>query len=137
MKTKIQNDESAPRSIYRHGPEDDRPISFIGDLFTIKGKADASKGAYSLTEMIVSPNAEGPPTHHHQECEEAFYIASGQLDFEVDGESVSAPAGTFIVVQRGSRHTYKNPLDVPSKVLVIISPPGFENEFERMGEFVE
>ena len=87
--------------------------------------------------MIVSPKAKGPPPHHHEDCEEAFYIVSGQLDFEVDGKPLSAPAGTFVVVPRGAQHIYNNPLAEPSKVLVMISPPGFEKEFERMGEFVE
>jgi mannose-6-phosphate isomerase-like protein (cupin superfamily) len=133
----MESDETATRAVYRHGPEDDRPINFIGDVFSIKAKTDATNGAYSLTEMIVSPKAKGPPPHHHEDCEEAFYIVSGQLDLEVDGEPVSAPAGTFVVVPRGSQHIYSNPLDEPSKVLVMISPPGFENEFERMGEFVK
>lgn len=128
--------EQKARPIYQHGPEDDRPIGFMGDLFTIKAMADATNGAYSLTEMIVSPRAKGPPPHHHESCEEAFYIVSGQLDFEVDGQPVSAVAGSFVVVPRGAEHIYNNPLDEPSRVLVIISPPGFEKEFERMGEFV-
>lgn len=127
--------KAKPRSIYRHGPEDDRPISFIGDRFAIKARANDTNGAYSLTEMIVSPKAKGPPPHHHEDCEEAFYIVSGQLDFELDGKAVSAPAGTFVVVPRGSEHIYSNPLDAPSMVLVMISPPGFEAEFERMGKF--
>ena len=129
--------EDGPRPVYTHAPEDDRPINFIGDLFTIKAKADATNGAYSLTEMAVSPRAKGPPRHHHDDCEEAFYIVSGQLNFEVDGEAISARAGSFVVVPRGARHVYCNPLDEPSRVLVMISPPGFENEFERMGEFAE
>lgn len=132
----MESDETRTRPLYRHGPEDDRPISFIGDTFTIKAKTDATNGAYSFTEMIVSSKAKGPPPHHHEDCEEAFCVVSGQLDFEVDGEPVCAPAGTFVVVPRRSRHTYNNPLDEPSKVLVMISPPGFESEFERMGEFV-
>lgn len=133
----MNSDESKARPIYRHGPEDDRPIRFIGDVFKIKATTSATNGAYSLTEMIVSPRAEGPPPHQHENCEEAFYIVSGQLDFEVDGEKMDAPAGTFIVVPRGTQHVYQNPLDEPSRVLVMISPPGFEKEFERMGEFEE
>ena len=127
--------EKTIRRVYRHGPEDDRPIDFIGDVFTIKARTEATGGAYSLTEMIVSPKAKGPPPHQHENCEEAFYVVSGQLDFEVDGEPVAAPAGTFVVVPRGAEHVYCNPLGVPSQVLVIISPPGFEAEFERMGTF--
>jgi len=129
-------DEAKSPPVYHHRPEDDRPISFIGDVFTIKATADATAGAYSVTEMTVSPTTKGPPPHHHESCEEAFYIVAGQLDFEIDGEPKSAPAGSFVVVPRGAEHVYTNPLDEPATVIVLISPPGFEKEFERMGEFI-
>ncbi|MFK7896134.1 MAG: cupin domain-containing protein [Myxococcota bacterium] len=129
--------ETSGQPVYHHSAEDDRPIRFIGDLFTIKADTNATRGAYSLTETLVSPKAEGPPPHHHDSCEEAFYIASGQLDFVVDGESLSAKAGSFVVVPRGAAHVYSNPLPEPARVLVMISPPGFEKEFERMGEFAD
>ena len=122
---------------FRHGPEDDRPVSFIGDLFTIKARASDTNGAYSVTDMLVSPLAEGPPVHHHEDCEEAFYVVSGKLSFEIDGVEIGAPAGTFVVVPRGAEHTYTNPWNKPSRVVVLISPPGFERHFEEMGEFVE
>ncbi|MGI9430670.1 MAG: cupin domain-containing protein, partial [Myxococcota bacterium] len=69
---------------------------------------------------------------HHTDCEEAFYVATGELRFEVDEVVISAPAGTFVVVHRGARHSYTNPADEPAQVLVLISPPGFEQHFIDM-----
>lgn len=123
--------------VYRHGPEDNEPIRFIGDLFAIKATSTHTGGAYSLTEMTLSPHAPGPPTHHHADCEEAFYVMSGELSFEVDEVVVPAQSGTFIVVPRGAQHTYWNPSDEPARVLVLISPPGFERYFAEMGEATE
>jgi mannose-6-phosphate isomerase-like protein (cupin superfamily) len=109
------------RSIHHDGLEDDRPIGFIGDVFTIRATSFATGGACSSTELIASPKAEGPPTRHHDDCEEAFYVASRPLDFEVDGQPVSAPAGSFVVFPRGAQHVSCNPLVEGCTVLLMIS----------------
>jgi mannose-6-phosphate isomerase-like protein (cupin superfamily) len=136
VEVEMKNDEveSNASGVYCHGREDEEPLRFIGDLFTIKARSSHTSGAYSLMEMIVSPHAAGPPVHHHTDCEEAFYVISGELSFRVDDAEVDARAGTFIVVRRGARHTYTNPGDEPARVLVLISPPGFEQHFIDMGE---
>jgi len=126
--------EGAEGMVYRHGPEENEPLGFIGDLFTIKARSTHTGGAYSLTEMTVSPHGAGPPAHHHTDCEEAFYVISGELRFEVDGSTIHAPSGTFVVVPRGAQHAYTNPAEQPAQVLVLISPPGFEQHFIDMGE---
>jgi mannose-6-phosphate isomerase-like protein (cupin superfamily) len=106
-RSESKSDKAGP--IYRHGPESNRHIGFIGDLFTIKAREADTNGAYSLTEMLVSANAPGPPPHHHPDCEEAFYVIPGELAFEINGRPISAPAGTFVVVLRGAEHVYNNP----------------------------
>ena len=57
--------------------------------------------------------------------------------FEVEGVAIPAKQGDFVVVPRGAQHTYTNPGDTPAEVLVLISPPGFEQHFIEMGEAVE
>lgn len=105
-----------------------------GDLFVVRATGDDTGGAYSLTEMTVAPRASGPHVHHHPDIEEAFYVVEGEIRLQVDGEEVAAPAGTFAVVPRGARPAYTNPRDEPARVLVIISPPGFEACFRDMGK---
>ena len=122
---------------YRHGPEDDRPFRVVGDLMTIKARQPDTGGAFSVIEMTVAPGSEGPHEHHHPDFEESFYVIEGDLRFTVDGRSVPAPRGTFLVVPRGATHGYANPGDSPVRVLVLISPPGFEQHFIDMGEPVD
>jgi mannose-6-phosphate isomerase-like protein (cupin superfamily) len=131
-----QNSEPT-QDVFCHSPGEDEPIRFIGDVFTIKAQSSATGGAYSVTEMTVSPEAEGPPLHHHTDCEEAFYIIDGELEFEVDGTKYPAPSDSFLVVPRGAKHGYINPTREPARVLVLISPPGFEEHFREMGERIE
>ena len=123
--------ESATSRVYRHGPEDNRPIRFIGDLFTIKATSTHTGGAYSLTEMTVSPHAAGPTRHHHPDCEEAFYVMTGELGFEVDEVVIPARSGTFVVVPRGARHTYTNPGDEAARAWQRLSRAGFAVEAPR------
>lgn len=40
---------------------------------------------------------------------------------------VRATAGTFVLIPRGTVHTFANPLATPSKFLLIASPAGFEH----------
>ena len=128
---------SPTRNLYRHGPEDDRPLRVIGELMTIKAREADTGGAFSLVEMTVAPGSQGPHEHHHPDCEESFYVIDGDLRFTVDGQSVPAPSGTFLVIPRGATHGYANPGNTPVRVLVLISPPGFEQLFIDMGEPVD
>ena len=48
--------------------------------------------------------------------------------------TMQAISGSFAFVPRGTVHTFSNPGSKPAKVLVIVSPAGFEKAFEEMAE---
>ena len=50
----------------------------------------------------------GPSTHVHRQHLDAFYVLEGALAFELDGESVDAPAGTWVAAPPGTAHTFRN-----------------------------
>jgi len=56
----------------------------------------------------------------------------GTLNILVGERTVTATAGAFILVPRGTVHTFSNGGSAPAKVLVIISPAGFEQFFEEI-----
>lgn len=115
-------------------PQEGPPTSLVGDLFVVRATAEDTGGAYSVTEMTVAPGGTGPHPHHHTAEEEALYVLEGELRLELEDGAIAAPAGTFAVVPRGTTHTYSNPTDRPARVLVLISPPGFEQNFAKMGK---
>lgn len=90
-----------------------------------------TNGAYAI--LGFTSVAGGPPVrpHVHRNEEEAFYVADGEMTITLAGETHAAPAGTFVLVPRGTVHSYAHRGDGPARVLLIVSPPGFERHFEE------
>lgn len=55
--------------------------------------------------------------------EELYFVVSGEAEFEIDGETVAAPAGTMILIDVGTRRAATARGD-ETTVLVIGGPPG-------------
>jgi mannose-6-phosphate isomerase-like protein (cupin superfamily) len=81
---------------------------------------------FNVSVVMMSPNARGPEPHVHDDEDDAFYVLDGELTFELDEGDVSAPAGTFVLVPPRGRHTFRNALDRPTRVLNIHAPAGFD-----------
>jgi hypothetical protein len=54
-----------------------------------------------------------------------------------EGKTVQGGAGAFVFAPQGLEHTYWNEGQTPSKMLITISPPGFERYFEELAEGLE
>lgn len=91
-------------------------------------------GAYSLIEWAVAPGIPSPPLHVHRMTNESFYILDGTFGFQVGERMVGGTAGAFFFVPRGTEHTFWNRGLTPAKVLVTMSPAGFERYFEELAE---
>jgi mannose-6-phosphate isomerase-like protein (cupin superfamily) len=76
--------------------------------------------------ITMAPGANGPEPHVHADEDDAFYILDGELTFLLDEGEVPAPQGTFVLVPPGVNHTFRNPLDTPTRVLNIHAPAGFD-----------
>ncbi len=92
------------------GPGEGNALSIIGvdggfDSYTEKVLGDNTHGAYTVMELTI--RSQGPPLHVHPAHEEAFYVIEGEAEFEMDGKTMRAPPGTFLVVPRGAAHTFR------------------------------
>ena len=72
--------------------------------------------------ITMAPNAHGPESHVHADEDDVFYILDGELTFELDEGDVAAPTGTFVLVPPGVKHTFRNALDRPTRVLNATNP---------------
>ena len=88
------------------------------------GKKDTG-GAFSLAVGEVPPGA-GQPLHTHQYEDETFCILEGELEMQVGDERRTANAGTVVFLPKEIPHTYSNCSHQTAKVMVIITPGGFE-----------
>ena len=66
--------------------------------------------------------------------DEAFYILEGRFGFQAGEQTVEALPGTFVFVPKGLAHAFWNAGPIPAKMLITISPPGFERYFEELAK---
>jgi uncharacterized RmlC-like cupin family protein len=75
---------------------------------------------------------EGPPEHVHHAHDEAYYVLDGTLAMKAGEQRITATAGTFVFVPRGTPHTFLNLATRRSRMLVLSSPGGIEAYFEAL-----
>lgn len=91
-------------------------------------------GVYSLVEWVAAPGIPGTPLHVHRITDEAFYVLDGTFGFQVGERTVEGTAGAFFYVPKGLEHAFWNQGLTPAKMLITMSPPGFERYFEELAE---
>jgi mannose-6-phosphate isomerase-like protein (cupin superfamily) len=62
------------------------------------------------------------PLHVHHLDDEAWYVLSGRLGFQLDRETVEVRAGGGMLVPRGTAHTFWNPGPEPAQYLIVMPP---------------
>ncbi len=113
-------------------PGEGKTVSLPGNEITfVHGKPD---GAYSLVEWVAAPSVPGTPLHIHRITDEAFYVLEGTFGFQLGERTVEGAAGAFFLVPTGLEHAFWNQGSSPAKMLVTMSPPGFERYFEELAE---
>ena len=115
-------------------PGEGKAVSVLGDRYTYKAVGEQTGGAYGLVETTVPAASSGPPPHVHRGEDEAFYVLEGELTVLIGDRTLSASAGSFAFVPRGTVHTFSNQGASDARFLVIISPAGFERAFEERAE---
>ena len=78
--------------------------------------------------MLVPPKTPGPPPHWHEMHDETFYITEGTIRFHIpdtsigqagnDKKIVDCKVGDYMVVPARAPHTFSNPSDEESSVLL-------------------
>ncbi len=115
-------------------PGDGKTVRLPGNEITFLRRGATGGEAYSLVEWIASPGVPGTPLHIHRITDEAFYVVEGTFGFQVGQRTVEAARGTFLVAPKGLEHAYWNQGATPARILITMSPPGFEQYFEELAE---
>lgn len=124
----------APDGILRQAG--DAPVGDLGQnraVFSLSG--EETGGNYSLTEFAMAPPpTPGPPPHIHEDADEAVYVLEGTLEMGIGEQRLTGSAGSVMLVPRGTLHSIANPGPDPVRMLVILSPPGYEGFWQEMAE---
>jgi quercetin dioxygenase-like cupin family protein len=103
---------------------------FIGALGIIKADAATTGGRLAVIEFLW-PFGGGSPLHVHHEEDEWFYVIEGELTLWVGGETIVAPAGSFVYGPRDVPHTFVVSSAV-CRFLMVTDPAPFA-DFVRAG----
>ena len=104
---------------------------FLNSLVTTKATSEETRGAYSLTEHLMTAAA-NPPRHLHRDEDEAYYVLEGEIEYEIDGDVILTGPGSYGVVPKGSPHLFRV-LSPTARVLVIGSASGHSDELPGGG----
>jgi quercetin dioxygenase-like cupin family protein len=95
--------------------------------------ADRSGGSLTVEEWGLPPGMMIPP-HTHTREDECNFVLRGELTCEVGGETVVAPAGSYVLKPRDVPHALCNTGTEPVWVVEILTPGGFEAYFDEYEE---
>uniref|UniRef100_B8HLU4 Cupin 2 conserved barrel domain protein n=1 Tax=Cyanothece sp. (strain PCC 7425 / ATCC 29141) TaxID=395961 RepID=B8HLU4_CYAP4 len=107
-----------------------------GDLYTFKAIGAQTGEAYALCEAIVQPQSGSPP-HRHSRENEAFYVESGEFEFRLEDQTLTATPGTFLHSPKGQLHQFTNISSTPGKLLIWVTPAGFEKFIAEAGQVIQ
>ena len=95
----------------------------LGNVEFLARTIDTPRFNFAIIEIRAGRELE---SRTHDEEDDSFYILEGEMTFVVEGEDVSAPPGTFVLVSPGVEHGFRNDGDVPVRMLNIHAPAGFD-----------
>ena len=81
-----------------------RPLNVVGTQVTVLASNEATR-SYGLT-LQQGDEGTGPPPHSH-DWDEAFYVLSGEVRFQCDGDAHVCAPGTLVHIPRGRVHGFQ------------------------------
>ena len=113
-------------------PGEGKLLSARGSAMVFKATRESTNGAFSFMERTLPPGGRKPPPHIHTNCEEAFYVLDGEIEFFLGEETVIGRPGSFVHVPGGVSHTFGNVATTTASRLLIIHAPAMDTYFEEL-----
>lgn len=131
-KPSSERDKSKPKIVALKPGEPDELAYDAGTVRYLASSEDTG-GAWSVVELKELPGYK-TPFHKHNYTDEAYYVLEGVLTAKIADKTYELPAGSYIVIPRGTPHGQANFGKVPVRVLLTMTPGGFEQVFKDRAE---
>lgn len=115
-------------------------LSPIGMVFkVVKSKADTGGSSLDLTwDLLPGCNMVDPLYHIHPEAIETYHVLEGEMEFYVKDKWIEAVAGDRLTVEKGVKHTFRNPSGGVVKVYNTHEPAfDMESYFEDVSKVID
>ena len=107
-------------------------IPFPGHDTSVLAGHSATPAGAAVLEVNLPARTFGAPPHVHAREDEFFYVIEGTVEFLDRGETVTANAGSLVVLPRGHLHGFWNLSDEPAKMLLVVTPGEFASFFDAV-----
>ncbi|MFG0292541.1 MAG: cupin domain-containing protein [Phycisphaerales bacterium JB065] len=108
-----------------------RVLDVIGSICEMLLTGEDTNGAVTLARVWVPAGWENPP-HIHWYEDEMFYVLDGEIEVSVAGQTTRLRSGESAHGPRRVVHSFANRTRDWARVLVTITPGGFERFFKAM-----
>jgi len=96
----------------------------------VRASAETTGGAFSAIEE-VPPLVDTPP-HVHANEDELFYILEGEHVIQCGDQEFRVGPGGVVFAPRGIPHAQRRVEPGVGRLLILMSPPGFEGFFRQL-----
>lgn len=97
----------------------------VGDAVKFVATGEDTNNRYDLFNVYVPPGVGATP-HIHLKQDEGFYVVDGKMEFQLNNQTLTATAGTFVSAPKGTIHAWKNLGTKPANMLVLGIPSGLD-----------
>ena len=98
----------------------------LGMTITTKVTSADTRGAFAMIEYTAPPHFDGYAPHRHSHVMEVCYVVRGTLACTIGDATITASAGTSLLVPPGVLHIFWNPTPMPVTYLLCCCPDGTE-----------
>src|SRR6478672_338234 len=121
-------DKDRPKLIALKAGEPDE-LSYDAGTVRFLASSEDTHGAWSLVELKEMPGYH-TNLHRHNHTDEAFYVMEGVLTVRINDTLADYPAGSYVLIPRGTAHAQGNRGKLPARILLTMTPGGFERSFK-------
>jgi quercetin dioxygenase-like cupin family protein len=115
------------------GADEGQPFWFLNCLAINKVNSDDSQGLLTIADHRM-PAGFAPPPHIHQASDEAFLVMDGELAGFCGEQEWRAGPGSLVYMPHGIPHGFTVSEAGPGRILVIVTPGGFDQFVAAAGE---
>ena len=110
-------------------------LAILGTQVKFLCTSESTDKGFSILEVEL-PQGTGAPPHHHP-WDEAYYLLSGNVTFQLEEQVIAMTAGEFIYAPGGTVHGFKGASGEAAKMLVFDSPAHSEAFFRELDSEVK
>lgn len=113
-------------------PDGGETLRFLDDSKLV---LKAQVGELTHYEYVAAPSAKGSAQHIHADHDETFYVVEGTFEFTLGEETVIAPPGSFLKVDRGQPHGFRNAGEGSGRIIGTFGSP-FAGYFRELAAII-